>query len=602
MVSRRGFWRSGTVILATVVAVGGVIAFGVLDTGDKIASVVSGVIGLATLVITRLNSRRPIPVDEALEAAYLRGLAVAEAERLQWEASTRGLVFPEPLRVPWSSIGGPFVASPDVVLGRLPGVRRTALRLRGDVTTLADTVAALPARQVVITGAPGSGKTSAAILLAQRIAQDGTAPVLLDLVAWDPDSWSLDDWIAGQLTVSSASSRVEEARAIASRLVARGAVVPVLDGFDELSDRLREEVIRTVHDWARPFVLTSRAHEYETAVRNTGRTVAKALVVRLGPLPITEITAHLTAGRADADRRWAPVTSRLTGPGPLYAVLSSPLMSSIAKKAYDVASADPAELVTFGDVEDLEFHLLERAYPRDGTFAWLTALAHILDRHEIRHLDLCGPLIPVHWPRWRRRVLSVSVILCYVVLIGVLARIEWTGALIDKLTLLVFWVALVTAFLVLRLATRSGIHAALLFRLSARPRKILRGAAAFTLCTTIFTVFSVNSARSAPLDARVVVIGTAGVALLAALVGAVTWGSLTEPTVGNDRANPLSAIRSDGWALVSHFPAPILGMAIYCAFAGELSTLPQSTALVFVASTAILNQIPGAAWSRWGSR
>lgn len=93
-------------------------------------------------------------------------------ERLRWEASTRGLVFPEPLRVPWCSVGGAFAASPDVVLGRLPGVRRTALRLRGNVTTLADTVARLPARQVVITGAAGSGKTSAAVLLALRVARE----------------------------------------------------------------------------------------------------------------------------------------------------------------------------------------------------------------------------------------------------------------------------------------------------------------------------------------------------------------------------------------------------------------------------------------------
>lgn len=117
-----------------------------------------------------------------------------------------------------------------------------ALRLKGDVTTLVEIVAALPARQVVITGAAGSGKTSAAVLLALRVAREGETPVLLDLVAWDPDRHRLDDWLATRLTTTTttrpASLRAENARAVASRLVERGAVIPVLDGLDELPDHL----------------------------------------------------------------------------------------------------------------------------------------------------------------------------------------------------------------------------------------------------------------------------------------------------------------------------------------------------------------------------
>jgi hypothetical protein len=598
---RRRWWPRVVVLtLTAAVGLGGVIAFGVLDTGDKIASMVSCLVGFAALSIAWLDSKRFGPVDEASEAAHLSELSTGAVERFHWEASTRGLVFPEPLRVPWSSVGGPFTASPDVVLGRLPGVRRTALRLQGDVTTLADTVAALPARQVVITGAAGSGKTSAAVLLALRVAGEGGTPVLLDLVAWDPDRHRLDDWLAACLTATRpASLRAEDARAVASRLVERGAVIPVLDGLDELSDRLMKQVIGAVHGWDRPFVLTSRTDEYETAVRDTGLTVARALVVRLGPMPISEITAHLTAGRADADRRWAPVTARLRRPGPLREVLSSPLMSSMAKTAYARVDSDPAELLTFDNVDDLERHLLGCVYLRDEALAWLTALARFLARHDVRQLDLCGPLTPAGWSERRRRVLSLSVIACYLVLITLLVRIEWTGPLFNRIIVVLLWVCLATGFVVIRLATRSRIQTAMPFHFRARPRRVLGGAAAGGVCAIIMMILGTRSAPAALPDAKTAAIGICVVALIAALIGAVAWGSLTEPVTEGETPHPLSAIHWDGWALVAHFPAPILGMAVFCAAEQQLTALPQSAALALIASTAAFDQVPGAAWSRW---
>jgi hypothetical protein len=579
------------------------VAFDVLDTGDQVASVVSCLVGIAALCITWLGSRRFGPVDEAREAACAAELSTGALERLRREASTHGLVFPEPLRIPWWSVGGPYAANPDVVLGRLPGVRRTALRLRGDVTTLADTVHALPARQVVITGAAGSGKTSAAVLLALRIVREGEAALLVDMVDWDPERHSLNDWLAACLTAARpASLPVEDARATALRMVERGAVVPVLDGLDELPDHLMTRVIESVHEWDHPFVLTSRTGEYETAVRTTGLTVAKALVVRLGPMPISEIATHLTAGRADADRRWASVMARLRTPGPLREVLSTPLMSGMARTAYTRVDSDPTELLESDNVTDLEHHLLDRVYPHDGAFAWLTPLARFLDQRDVRQFDLCGSLIPATWSKLRQRALSSMVITCYLVFVGLFVRFvrfDWSGRLIDTLLAVTLWAGLGVGFLIVRLATRSRIEPVMPYRFRARPRRMLSVAAVSAAAMTVFTVIGTGSISIPSTDVTRLVLGTAAISLIAAVVGAMAWGSLTEPVAEGETPHPLSAIRWDGWALLAHFPAPLLGTAVYLAPLQQLNTFPQTAALALIVSTTAFDQVPGAAWSRW---
>jgi hypothetical protein len=527
-------------------------------------------------------------------------LSTGALEQLRREALNRGLIFPEPLRVPWCSVGGPYAANPDVVLGRLRGARRIALRLSGDVTTLGDTVCALPARQVVIIGAAGSGKTSAAVLLALRIVRDGEMALLVDMVDWDPERHSLNNWLAACLTaVRPASLPVEHARATAVRLIERGLVVPVLDGLDELPERLRTQVIESVHEWDHPFVLTSRTGEYETAVRTTGLTVAKALVVRLDPMPVSEIVVHLTAGRANADHRWAPVTAQLRAGGSLRTVLSTPLMSGMARTAYTRVDADPAELLKFDNVDDLEHHLIDRVYSRDGTFAWLMPLARFLDRREVRQLDLCGPLVPATWSKFRQRALSFMVIACYFVLIILFTRIEEGSRFVDSLSLIIGWTILMIVFLVVRLATRNNFPKAMPYRFRTRPRRMLGIAAVSAASTTVFLAMSTVSAPTQSGDVTDLVFGIAGLSLIAAVVGVMAWGSLTEPIPEGETTHPLSAIHRDGWALLAHFPALLLGTAVFLALQQELSTFPQMAALTLITSTVAFDQIPGTAWSRW---
>ncbi|MGM1058362.1 hypothetical protein [Saccharothrix sp. Mg75] len=590
--------------MATVVAgLGAVVAFGALETGDKIASVVSCIVGLAALWVTWLQPGRLGTVDEATGAAWAADLLTGALERLQREASTRGLIFPEPLRVPWRSVGGPFATSPDVVLGRLSGVRRTALNVRGDVTTLGNLVAALPARQVVITGAAGAGKTSAAILLAPQIVREGEVPLLVDMIAWDPEKHPLNEWLEVCLTaVRPASVSVEAARAAAARLVEHRAVVPLLDGLDELPYHLMIQVIEFLHEWDRPFVLTSRTDEYDAVVRTTGLTVAKALVVRLDPLPVPEIVTHLTAGRADAEGRWAAVTARLRTPGPLRETLSTPLMSGMARMAYTPGSSDPRELLALDDVNHLERHLFDRVHPSDGAFAWLKDLARFLDRDGTRQLDLCAPLAPATWSKFHRGFLTCSVIssyLAFVCLFTLFGWFEWSGSVMSMLTSLTWWIGLAVGFLIVRLATQRRDQPVMLYRVRTRPKRMLKAAAGGAVGTIVLTIMDTGSTFIPSTEVLTFLIGIVATSLIGAVVGTLSWGSLTEPVDASEATHLLSAIHRDGWTLFAHLPAPILGAAVYATFLERMDILPQTAAVALIAVTVPLSRAPGTAWSRW---
>nr|WP_157527215.1 hypothetical protein [Kibdelosporangium sp. MJ126-NF4] len=587
---------------ASVLGVG--LALGALDTGDKVASLISCLVGVVTLGLTWVTSRVPSRVNDTLETSAFQSLSKQMAEHVRREATGRHLLFPEPLRVPWSSVNGPAAASPDVVLGRLSGVRRTALHLCGDVTTLADTVAALPARQVVILGDEGAGKTSTALLLALRLIDEGRIPLLIDLAGWAADLDRLDEYLVRCLrSVLPAGLSVEVVRAVASRLVDSEKLIPVLDGLDEMPSGLRELVIKDVQTWNRPFVLTSQPLEYETAVRAAGVTAARALVVRLAPMPVPEIIAHLTAGRADTERRWSDVVARLhkQDGGPLGEVLSSPLMSGLARTAYTPSDSDPDELLSLDTADAVERHLMDVVYRRDEPLTWLAGLAGHLTRLEMRHMDLSGPLTPAGWGRHRRRAVSFLVTACagwFAAFDG--RHIDWSGPLYDTIAAIAAWIAILVGYMILRLAYRSRADIATPFRLKITITRMLRGAASAVGFATVLNLMVLLSPNNSPdlSDPRLVA-GIITITLLIAVLGVFGWGSLTETVADNEVSQPLATLRRDRIALVAHFPLPIIGTAAYCATIGGWTEFYGTLVLSLLASTIVRNQVPGLAWSRW---
>lgn len=389
-VNSRRWWL---VLGALAVAVTGALVWlstsaDALDQGDKLASVTGAVLALAALVVTVVLGRaRPrTGPDEAAED--LARLVTRQWER---EAGARGLTRQEPLHVRWASTERPVAPSAAEVIGAMSQARPTRLKLHGDITALAGALHRLPGRQLVVLGEPGSGKTSAAILvtlslLAQRRAGE-PVPVLLSLASWDPDEQDLETWIAHRISVDHPAFRKrgvhgpEAARA----LVERGSVLPVLDALDEVARKVAAvKGIARMVGRDKPLVLTCRTDDYEEIIRATGVPVGRAAVVELRPIDAEEAARYLESNTTDAPR-WKPLSQavRENPDGPLARALSTPLAVYLAKTAFTPPGTDPAELLALQTASAVEQHLLD-AYlpslypdPRDAR-RWFSYLAHRL--------------------------------------------------------------------------------------------------------------------------------------------------------------------------------------------------------------------------------
>ncbi|MEU4522066.1 BTAD domain-containing putative transcriptional regulator [Amycolatopsis sp. NPDC024027] len=282
---------------------------------------------------------------------------LAEAVTWQWraEAELRSLHRPQPIRLRWSAVARPGKPAP-----------------RGDLDDIAATFTALPARQLVVLGDPGSGKSVLALMLTLELLRTRTpeapVPVLLSLASWDPRREHLDRWLAARLADNHPAllNAREYGPDAPTRLVLGGHVVPVLDGLDEMPADLRVAALDALDQTmgvGRSLVLTCRSAEYEQATRESGTVLGAATVVRLEPVVRQEAITYLSARQGED--RWLPVADRLRRDpdAALARVLRTPLMVDLARIGYGRPPADPAELLATEDAAALEGQLLDSFVP-----------------------------------------------------------------------------------------------------------------------------------------------------------------------------------------------------------------------------------------------
>ncbi|WP_182880888.1 BTAD domain-containing putative transcriptional regulator [Microbispora sp. H10949] len=322
----------------------------------------------------------PVGPDGAhrLDRAALE-LALGVAQQWTAEAAARYLHRPAPVRLRWSSTDRSIAATASAVLGDDNDAtgRDDRVDLRGDLDDLVDAFRRLPARQLVILGEPGAGKTVLAILLTLGLL--GTArpgeptPVLVPLSSWSPRREHLHTWFARKLVEEypGLANKAAYGPDAAARLVSTGRVLPVLDGLDETPPGLHAAAIDALDEavaGGRPLVVTCRSTEYEKAVRRGGAILARAAVVEIEPVEAEDAIAYLTARRRLGEDRWDPVAEHLRAHprGPLASALSTPLMVDLTRTAYADAAADPTELLDvarFPGPAEIEDHLLDAFLP-----------------------------------------------------------------------------------------------------------------------------------------------------------------------------------------------------------------------------------------------
>ncbi|MGK5533816.1 NACHT domain-containing protein [Streptomyces sp. URMC 129] len=287
-------------------------------------------------------------------------------------------------------------------------------------------------RRLLITGAPGAGKTVLALdLMIALIRPPGEAaprlpyepvPVRLPLSGWDTDEplrGHLTDRLIRAFGLSPAHAR---------ELVDERRILPVLDGLDEMDPPLPDgtpdpaaprarAVLSALNDYqdglqAAPVILLCRTGHYEVLRDGPLRDATR---VEIAPVAPDDARAYLT-DRAKDPARWEPLLRALRDEpdGTLARFLSTPWRLCLTATVYE-AGGDPAGLLGFATPAALDAHLLARyvpaatrlrarpGYPAERVHAWLHRLARQMD-------DEGHPDIQLHrlWPLPGRKRVCVA--------------------------------------------------------------------------------------------------------------------------------------------------------------------------------------------------
>ncbi|WP_160330190.1 NACHT domain-containing protein [Streptomyces roseifaciens] len=339
------------------------------DQADKMSSVGGFLTGLLGIVIS-LRPQREAQGGSPDTGELANTLADAVQDQWQREVANQGLHRLASLPVRWAvTTRAGLRDHPEAVFGA-GATARDESSFSGTVTDVAQRYLSLPRRRLVVLGESGSGKS----VLAARLLLDllderqgtGPVPVLLPVRSWDPTQEHLDDWIVREL----ASLYYGRQDAVPRRLMQQHALIPVLDGLDEIARASQQHVLAAIDratGGRRPVVVTSRVAPYQEMTEASSVLVGAA-VIELAPLDADSAMASLNRSAPVGDHRWAPVVHHLRAhpTGPLAEALSTPLMVFLAQSAYG-GRQGPATLVDavqqLGSRQEVERALVSSLVP-----------------------------------------------------------------------------------------------------------------------------------------------------------------------------------------------------------------------------------------------
>jgi hypothetical protein len=357
----------------------------------------AAVVTLATAWISWAWRVRTSPAGRAATGQDLDRLGdlLAVAVKQEWEraAGERGLLA-EPIPVTWGrpsrALAGPVAAATGSRrFDPLPGVPPAQERqlATGQLSDLHAVYGGLGSGRLVIAGAPGSGKSGAAVLLVlaaikyreQVSAADGArvpVPVLFTAQDWDPRRQRIADWLVSRLQLAYPMFAGKTGAAAAAALVGAGKVAVILDGLDEIAKQLRPAALRALSQQATfRLVVLSRTAEMASAATRHG-VLADAAAIELSVIdPATAADYLERVQLAPPPEGWRDLIDRIrSAPGsPLAKALDSPLTLTLVRDTYR-AGDDARELLKLCDsdrrhvssgqaAEQITGHLLDRVLP-----------------------------------------------------------------------------------------------------------------------------------------------------------------------------------------------------------------------------------------------
>jgi NACHT domain len=230
----------------------------------------------------------------------------------------------------------------------------------GDFDSVADAFSREPRYRRVVLGEAGAGKTVLVTELQRKLVEaprpGDPLPVIVPAGAWEPDKQSLLDWLAKRLKDDYGWLPEAHARA----LVARGMVLPILDGLDEMPTSLQPVAIARInkHYVHRPLVVTSREEDYREAADLNHAGVKGSVVVEVQPLRAADTRSYLDPTGSGG---WDEVLGDNAHGGELASVLTNPLMLWLARVEYEGKSPD--NLTLFGSRKSVRHHLIDEFVP-----------------------------------------------------------------------------------------------------------------------------------------------------------------------------------------------------------------------------------------------
>ncbi|WP_160150512.1 NACHT domain-containing protein [Nonomuraea solani] len=413
---------------------------GVIMLGNGFAQLLSSWRGYRT------PARAPTSADIDTAKDVLAGLV---AQQWRGETALRSLGDPEPMPLPWRSTERrELVDHPGIIAKGTVSFPGLAMHIKD----MARGFRALPSRRLVILGGPGTGKTILAVQLVLELLRtrepDERVPVLLSAARWDDQVHPrLQDWLASSMTTDYPALRAEAlGPGIPEALAARGEVLPVIDGLDELPEHARTDMLRALNRSMcenDQLILTCRTEQFAESVDELGDVLTAAAVIEPQPMGPAAAADYLQACLPPVPRpAWSDVLRSLrTGSAPALAeVAATSLGLWLVRVTYIATRADPAPLLEYGRGSAAELHdhlcdglipaLVSTCPPADGPAQpfrpqhawtpeqvdrWLTYLCRELSVSEEDTRDLAWWHLARHTPNRSVRFwsgIAVGVVVC----------------------------------------------------------------------------------------------------------------------------------------------------------------------------------------------
>jgi len=250
-------------------------------------------------------------------------------------------------------------------------------------TTITDIFDRIGGDVFLITGEPGSGKTTTLLELAEDLIEraekdaDALLPIVLNLSSWT-EKKTIRDWIIFELT-----TKYQVPSKIGENWIDNQNLILLLDGLDEVSSRFRNDCVDAVNTFhatytSTPMVVCCRVKEFEALKAQLQIKYA----IHIQPLVLEQALAYLEKLGSSLDG----LRTALQKDQKLQELVRSPLLLSIMALTFQGMSDEDFQLS--GTFEDRQKQLFdtyvermlarpskEKKYSPSDTLAWLKWLA-----------------------------------------------------------------------------------------------------------------------------------------------------------------------------------------------------------------------------------